>query len=240
MGQRPGLGLNRAALAGLLPILLVNDAAMMALHEVYARTVDHLPTVLALHDPRFSLSYDGGVAERVEYLKSAATVIALVVCARRESTRLFWALAAVHLWLLLDNIFRLHERAGYLAGLLLAPDGALTLSSRDFGQPLAFAAIGAGLSLLLWRAWPPRPDLRRLGGLMILSAASIALFAVGVDTLHASVLGPRFGDRFWVLLEDGGETVVLSLNCALAVAFALSPYRAPQQTAPLGRAASAR
>jgi len=236
MDDNRGLGLNRAALLGLLPVLLISDTVMMALHVAYARSVGHLPTPLLLHDPRFSLSHDGGVAESIEYAKSAVTVVALILCARRERATLFFALAGVHLWLLVDNLLRIHERAGALAGQLVAPDGALTMASRDVGQPVAFAVIGCGLAFLLLRGWPPpEPAQRRVGAVMILAAASIAIFAVGIDALHASALGPYFGDVFWTLIEDGGETVVLSLNCALAVAYALAADNAPALTPALRR-----
>ncbi len=222
MDDNRAFGLSRAAFVGLAPLLLFSDAAMMLLHVAYARTVGHLPTPLLLSDPRFSLSQDGGFAERVEYAKSVATVVALLICARRDHAQLFLALAGVHLWFLFDNMMRIHERAGVLAGHLVAPDGALTLASRDFGQPIAFAAIGGALAVMLWRSWPPPdPAQRRIGAVMVLAAASIAIFAVGVDALHASALGPMMGDVFWTLLEDGGETVVLSLNAALAVAYAM-------------------
>lgn len=222
MDDNRSLGLSRAALIGVLPLLLCVDAAMMLLHVAYARTVGHLPTPILLFDTRFSLSHDGGFAERVEYAKSAATAVALLICARRDQAQLFLALAGVHLWFLFDNVLRIHERAGALAGHLVAPDGALTLASRDFGQPIAFAAIGGALVVMLWRSWPPPdPAQRKIGAVMVLAAASIAIFAVGVDALHASAMGHMMGDVFWTLLEDGGETVVLSLNAAMAVAYAI-------------------
>lgn len=228
MGDTRTPALNRAALIGVLAVLLASDAMMMILHVAYARTVRHLPTPLLLYDPRFSLSHDGGVAESVEYAKSVVTVLALFLCARRERANLFLTLAGVHLWLLLDNALRIHERAGAVAGRLVAPDGAFTLASRDLGQPIAFAAIGCGLAVMLGRAWPPpQAEQRRIGGIMALAAASIAIFAVAVDALHASLLGARMGDVFWTLLEDGGETVVLSLNCALALAYAFGAQDMP-------------
>lgn len=236
MGVNRGLGFNRAALIGFLPLLLCVDTVMMLLHVAYARTIGHLPTPLLLFDTRFSLSQDGGFAERVEYATSAATAVALLICARRDQAQLFLALAGVHLWFLFDNVLRIHERAGALTGQLVAPDGALTLASRDFGQPIAFAAIGGTLAVMLWRSWPPPdPAQRKIGAVFVLAAASIAVFAVGVDTLHASAMGPMMGDVFWTLIEDGGETVVLSLNAALAVAYAVGTQELAALTPSLRR-----
>jgi hypothetical protein len=211
------------AVAGLLAVLLASDSVMLALHVAYARTVQGAPTPLRLYDPMFSLSRDGGLAETVEYLKSLATAVLLLRCARRGGGRLFLALAGIHAWFLADNLLRIHERLGALAGHLVAPDGAFTLASRDFGQPIAFAAIGGGLAFMLWRGWRGADAAQRRDGVLLVAcAASLVLFAVVADALHASRLGRELGETFWVLLEDGGETVVLSLNCALATAFALA------------------
>jgi hypothetical protein len=194
---------------------------MLALHVSYVRTIQGAPTFLVLRDPAFSLAHDRGLAETVEYVKSAVTAAALYLVARTCGGRLFLGLAATHGWFLADNLLRLHERAGFLIGRLLAPNGALGLASRDIGQPMAFAVIGAALSAILWWGWRDAgPRQRRTGALLIPTAGSLMLFAVVADALHASRLGSVFGETFWLILEDGGETLVLTLNCALAVGVA--------------------
>ena len=62
---------------------------------------------------------------------------------------------------------------------------------------------------------------------MLLAAAAFlpGLFGVLVDALHASPVPLPLGEAVVVLLEEGGETTMLSLNCALAVGCALNALR---------------
>ena len=245
MGESDGLGLSLRAALIVLAALLAGDALIVALYLDYVRTAQGAPTPLALHNPTFLLSLDGGLAERLEYLKSMLTAAVLFRLASHGGGRLFLALAGVHAWFLADNLLKLHERAGRLLGQLLAPDGALTLASRDFGEFMAFGAIGAGLALQLWLCWRKADaGQRRAGGLLIFTAGSLVLFATVADALHASRLGPLLGETFWVLLEDGGETLVLSLNCALAAGFAVAAgvrfWPAPAAATPHGAAEASR
>jgi hypothetical protein len=217
------LRLNLKAALCVLAALLLSDALMVQLHLLYVRTIQEQPTPLLLDNPIFSLSRDRGVAESVEYLKSAVTIGMFLMVARLGGGKLFTALAAIHGWLLADNMLRLHEHLGEIVGRIVAPNGALGLPSYDIGQPLAVGAVGAGLTYLLWRGWRTSNRQQRLwAGALFCTAAAVLVFGVFVDALHASVLRPMFSETTWLLAEDGGETVVLSLNCALAVGIGLA------------------
>lgn len=228
MDGRTGLQfqIHWPALQLVLGVLLLGDAVDAALF------IGHL---LAHQDagprwlrhPTFNMNREFGVGESFEYVKSAATAVALVLCARVRRAGIFAILAGVHLWFLLDNAFALHEWIGGVLGKRVLLERSFGLERpTDAGQVL----FGAGLGVLLLVAFAyaigrERPALRATAVLLAAAALLPGVFGVLVDAAHATALRDLLGDPVLILAEDGGETAALSLNCALAVgcaAFALS------------------
>lgn len=198
---------------GLLPI----DFALIGLDLLHLQAdAGRAPT--GFKNLMFDMHVELGAAESFEYLKSAVTALAIGLLARRQRAPILWVLCALNTWMVLDNALAIHERLGMSLARHLLQGLTLGLNrSRDLGELMAFAAAGGGFLVLLalsWRTAAPRA--RRAA--MVLSAAPLgaALFGVGVDALHSSPWAKGL-DVLAGVIEDGGESIMISLGCALGV-----------------------
>jgi hypothetical protein len=182
-----------------------------------------------LRDEVFNFNQDGGLAEWFEYGKSTIAALALIACARLRAAWAFLVLSGLHVWIAADNSLRLHERLGARIGdAVIGGDVMGVISAAAAGQVvfhgLVFVTASALMALAIIGAprtlWPTL-------GLLFVAAISPGLFGVGVDAFHASKLSSGVGRGLITLVEDGGETVMLSAACALAIAcsFALRDSR---------------
>lgn len=202
----------------MLAFLLALDLADAVLH------VGHILALRGeapgwLQTPLFNMNREFGLGEDLEYLKSLACAAALAVCARRAREPVFVALATLHVWLALDNSLALHERLGVSIGEHVLRGQSLGLARpTDMGQLLYYSAFGLALlalfAVLLRRT---RPDFVRTGIVLAVAAASPGLFGVFVDAFQATPMARPLSHTLLVVLEDGGETVMLSLAVALCV-----------------------
>lgn len=199
-------------------LLAVIDLIFIGLHIAHALAVrDGLQT--PFRDQLFNINRDGGLAEWFEYAKSLTSAAALFLCFRSRAWSVFAVLAGLHLWILADNSLRLHEQIGALIGQSwIGGDVAGVISARDAGQIVLHGLVlaTAGVLFAFTAVKAPRP-LRPTLGILFLAAISPGLFGVVVDAFHASSLSAGIGRGWLVLIEDGGETLMLSLGCALAV-----------------------
>ncbi len=155
-------------------------------------------------DPRWSIEYEGGFAERWQYLKEACACALLLQLAARSGgvdrqAGLAWGL--LFLWVLLDDALAVHESLGHR----LMPE------SPAVGELLFMLAMGMlllyGILRAHWRAgatwslWSRRLE----AGLF-----AFAFFAVGLDLLHALVQSPLWHPVLG-LIEDGGEMLSMSV-----------------------------
>jgi hypothetical protein len=155
------------------------------------------------------------VSEGFEYLMSLTAAVCLLLCLQASHRPLYASLAALHLWLMLDNALQLHERMGArLEAALIAAGGP------PLGESLVFAVIMLVIALVvgvsLWRA----PGAHRGVGLALIAAATpMAAFAAGVDLVHGrlATASPLL-DETLILLEDGGELTLFAVNACFAIA----------------------
>jgi hypothetical protein len=198
----PGAGL-------LLWLLLAADGLFIAVH-VWAAEARPGHRLL-------SIEADNGYPELFQYLKFfwLALLMALLAWRTRAFGCLSWS--ALFLYLLLDDLLRLHEDGGAALAEAWELPALLGLRPKDLGE----LAVTGGAALVLlpaialaWRSGGPvlRNLLRRLAWLLAL----LVLVGVGLDLL-ASAWHPTGWARLLLgLLEDGGEMVVASLMLAVA------------------------
>lgn len=201
-----------------LALLLAFDMADAALYVAHILSL-HGKAPEWLRNPLFNMNREFGLGESVEYLKSLGCAGALAVCARRAGEPVFAVLAALHAWLALDNALALHEQLGVSIGEHILRGEALGLARpTDMGQLLYYTAFGLALlalfALLLRRTGP---TFAGTGLVLALAAASPGLFGVFVDAFQATPVAQPLSHTLLVVLEDGGETVMLSLAAALSI-----------------------
>lgn len=218
---------------GLLPI----DAAFLALNAIHLQALDgNAPAWL--QNSVFSIHLELGLSEGAEYLQSALTALVVGLMARRLRAPILWVLCALNAWMALDNALALHERMGWRLGRNVFDGMTLGLNRpEDLGELIAFALIGTGFLILLaltWRTASPRA--RRIAAILSTAVAAAAFFGVGVDAFHSSPWARDF-ETLAATVEDGGESLMLSLGCALAVGcYAAGRPRRPATTTTLAEA----
>lgn len=213
------------------------DLALVELDTLHLQALaGHAPAWL--RNDIFGMHLELGLAEGFEYLKSAATALAVGLLARRQRAPLLWVICALNAWMVLDNAFALHERIGQRLGRDVL--GGLTLGlnrPRDLGELIAFGMMGFGFLALLALAWRGAAPLARRTAVVLLAAvAGASVFGIGVDALHATPWGAPMEDLL-ADVEDGGESLMLSLGLALALGClaagrpASAPRRRPRREA---------
>jgi len=208
----------RHLLAAVL-VLGALDLILIGLFVGHALAVKH-GWQTPIRSPYFNINRDGGLAEWFEYAKSATAALTLIGCSRAKASQAFLALAGLHVWIAADNSLRLHEQVGGMLGeALIGGDVAGLIPASDAGQVVFHALVLATASTFLWLT--ARRETRFLWptyGVLFLAAISPGFFGVLVDAFHASSLSAGIGRGVLILVEDGGETIMLSIACALSIA----------------------
>lgn len=201
-----------------LAVLLAFDVTDIAFYAGHVLSLHGLAPEW-LQTRLFDMNREFGLVEDIEYGKSVLCALAMALCARRSREGLFVALAALHVWLAADNAMALHEHIGGVLGERLLGGATLGLERpADLAQVVFFATVGLTLialfAVLLRRAQQP---LARTGAILLVSAASPGLFGVFVDAFRATPAAIPLSETALIMLEDGGETVMLSLATALCI-----------------------
>lgn len=207
--------LHSRLLLVLLAGLLVVDAVFLAAHS--GQVIAEWQGRIGAGEARFSIEAEGGASELYEGVKAGICVWALAMASRQVGQPVYAALAAAFALALADNALALHENWGEAVAPLL-PVGAS--AAQAIGELSFFLVAGLLILAALWVGFGrSAPGHRWLGAPFVGLLMALGGFAVVVDLVHAAVAGQRRAfDRFFGPVEDGGEMVVLSLACALAIA----------------------
>lgn len=185
-------------------------------------------------DYRYSLGADRGYAEVYGYIKFFWIVLHLGWLVFKKRQLVYGVAALLFFYFLLDDSLQIHERVGGQIAEWTGMMHAYGLRGKDFGE-LAVSAL-AGLFFLVtgWLAYRYSNTFARRAGLYLLvSVLALAVFGVGADVLHQLV-----GDRFpWtntplLILEDGGELIVISAICWFVYSLADQELFPPQIRSP--------
>lgn len=188
----------------LLMLFVGTDIAFMALHLLH--TYSGFFT-----DPQFSLTKERGFAETFQYLKEAWIATLLIRFTFRTPNLLYASWSLLFGYLLIDDLFEVHERLGArIAGHFGLPP-MFALRPQDFGELAVTASAAVLFSVLIgvghYRADPAtRSFSRSLLGLLVL----LVCFGVVVDMIHVMIAHP-----VWTLaldiVEEGGEMIVMTV-----------------------------
>ena len=230
--KRALISLNRSLFtpSKVLFLLLALDAIFILLNVLYQETN-------LLSDRRFLLRLDGGYAEIFGYLMESCIILVLCALAVRARQPLYFVWATLFLYILLDDSLMLHERVLRPSALtflgLSREDAVLGINAVDLAEDAAMALLALVILsiMLVVYHFGDRTFKKVSIGLFVL-LASLALFGVVVDLVHGALRHnpPYRGfsdvNRLLVIMEDGGELVVVSLILWFVV---LSWSRARQQ-----------
>lgn len=184
----------------LLTLLITTDVIFMVLHVLHRYSGFFI-------DPQFSLTKDRGFAETFQYLKEGWIALVLLALTLRTPNLLYPGWALLFGYLLLDDLFALHERLGFRISRHLGFPEMLGLRPEDFGEVTVSASAAVFLFALIgvghYRADPAARSISRS---LFALLAGLVFFGVVVDLIHVMLAYPVWLD----LVEDGGEMVMMS------------------------------
>jgi hypothetical protein len=190
--------------------LLTADVTLIAL--------DVLQRNGLLEDLRFLVTHERGFGESFQYGKGTALAVGLLVVARSRRSVAALVVAAIFLWIVLDDALMLHERAGVRLAEFVQIPSWLPLRPQDAGELIVFGAVGLAVAAALaavWRYGPIRGRITLAAG--ALGFLALGFFGVGLDLVHALVPRGHWLRATLAVTEDGGEMLVLT--AVLAVMF---------------------
>lgn len=200
----------------LLAYLLALDLVFIVIHIVRGVLKEQGRDIGFLANPHFSLLQDNGFAEWFNYGKTLAVCVLLFYVWKRRDQLIYIVLAVIFVAVLLDDSLAIHEAGGHLLLDWVGRDTPLGVHVRDLGEIATWAILGsAALAFFVFAYRRSPPEDARVAAYFAACLAALTGFAIGVDLLHA--LAPtRALDGVFGIIEDGGETIVLSLTCAIA------------------------
>lgn len=212
-----------------LSLLLAADALFILVHIANENAG-------LISNRNFALDRDRGYAEIYQYVKLYWIVITLAALWWRTRAPVYVGWIGAFGYLLLDDALQVHERGGEIVAARWGYGETLGLRDVDFGELTVTAAAGAVLvALLAVGYWRSSRDARAASKDFVVLVVALAFFGVAFDMLH-QIVGDNGLGALFVIAEDGGEMLVVSVACAYAASLFL---RGGAAAAPLWRAPTA-
>jgi hypothetical protein len=195
----------------LLMLLLATDVAFILLHVIYVETS-------VLRGRPFSLELDNGVPEAYQYVKQFWLALCMGALFRRTRQVVYVGWAVVFAFLLMDDAFQIHEHVGKWLGEAHNLPTVFSLRPDDIGELLFAGAVGVvALALIGFGFWRGDSHARSASRDMGILTLLLAVLGVGVDIAHVIAYFNRsLTAQFLLIIEDGGEMIVLSGLAAYA------------------------
>ena len=179
----------------------------------------------------YRLSEQGSLGEFTGYIVMQMAVLFTLMLSIMLQSSLHMMIAVLLEYLMLDDMFMLHEAAGSsLAQTFFSKQSQLpaeALGELCFGGMFCFIMVG----VFVVATKASTPYLRSLSMFLFAPLCLLAFCSVGMDFLHALVSrDAKFLDGIMALLEDGGELLAILLLMLAAVAqwlvISMRPYKA--------------
>lgn len=214
---------TRSVFVATLAVLLVIDALFIGMHLVQGRlTYDPSYEGLFANNNVWSLGIDGSLSETYMYLKSgvAALILFILYSKRRTLTYLGWGLTL--LFILVDDSLGLHEAFTVFMVNNASLPTVLNVEGEHYAALILWALVGLVLMGLIFLGYLREPRTRRLSRWFFLLLGVLFFCGGVVDALRESAPDQALPLVTYILkrtiiIEDGGEMVVLSFFVALAL-----------------------
>ena len=159
------------------------------------------------------------------YLLSCAAATCLIARFIGDRCLIHLSLGLLFAYITLDDMFSIHEVLGEAISVHALGAMGLGKLAEPVGELIAFGGVGLLFIVVLW--WTVRNSSARAicQGMVIMFFLSIGAFAgIFIDFLHSALggVGPLI-NGLMTLLEDGTETVMLSLAALAAISMKSLP-----------------
>ena len=191
--------------------------------ENYLKNFD--PELRLFLNSKFLLGPWDGYPSIYNYLKIGFLVGLMVWAFAKTQKLIHLAWAFTFFIVLLDDSLEIHEQMGSYFRSALSIPSVLGLSPQQLGELMTwgFLAIPVVAALIygFWRSSAYDASIGIVWGIIF---SALVFFAVGVDVIHdaaatiplVGVAGKVFTITF-VIIEDGGEMVTISVACAVGL-----------------------
>ena len=194
----------------LLKVLLSIDVLFVLLHALFVFLVFKRINLNWSIAP-FYLNNDDGYPEMFQYLQFVIGIIILIRLFIKTKKMGYISWLILFVLMLLDDSLRFHERFGSWITEKFNYSPMLGLRAQDFGELTYVAVFGSILIFFLVIGYYyGDKKYRRIAVDLGLLFAVFLFFGIGIDILHEFINHNRYSLLFIVLLEDGGEMIVLS------------------------------
>lgn len=184
-------------------LFLLTDVAFMLLHLIYSYTG-------LTKNYAFSLETDRGFSEIFQYIKEYWIAMLLLILAFRTGLLLYGSWSLLFFYLLLDDAGEIHERLGTIITNQLAIPGMFNLRGQDFGELVVIGVVVLFFLALITITYRFSDyTSRRVSKDLIIMMFALAFCGVILDLVHMITSSPEL-DPVLILLEDGGELVIMS------------------------------
>jgi len=209
---------DRLLRRGLILFLLIDLG--LTLLWVVMRIIDNLELNKNLWDDLRFLRIDaeGGWPEWFNYAKILLLVLLVARLAFSNRKVLYAVLALLFTFVLVDDSMEIHEHGGEYFAETLDLQPLWGMRAVDIGEVITWGIAGAVfLPLVLAGLWFGGRTHTANGLALLLPFFALVFFALVVDQLYHVLYNAFPGvDVLLGALEDGGEMVAISLDCALA------------------------
>lgn len=199
----------------ILFLFLGMDLLFFAMH--FLRSLPGIDLIPILEEGAFSIAEDHSLGEAFQYVKEFWIVLLLGLLVFRFGKKTFWGWMLFFLYILLDDMLKIHESVGDLGSqyfqLPTAWDEFERLRGDDIVE-LAYLALSGGIILLILILLyiQSNSEIRAIQRPILFLFAALIAFGVGVDFID------RFANSEIILfllkfIEDGGEMIVMSVIC---------------------------
>jgi hypothetical protein len=197
--------INESSASLLLLLLLSADIIFIALHIINRQTP-------FLDSRLYRLDIDLSYSEFYQYVKYLWAIILFITLLIATKIKSYVAWIIVFAFFLGDDAFRVHENLGLVISEIFELNPPLEMRPRDVGELVVFGSFGIVLSAVLaWSYFRGSAVFRKVSNDLLLFIIPLVFVGVLVDAVHAALDLGRLAYLAFVLIEDGGEMVVMSL-----------------------------
>lgn len=191
----------------LLAFLLSVDLVLISFHFLHRLTYNGILPPSIFSNTIFSMSIEAQLPDIFQFLKQLGIVLLLLYVSRKEHVYRIWA--AIFAYLLLDDLFLIHESVGFALEAYAPQIGSIARSEvAQIGYLFLLSIVMFGIALLM--IWRTRGKVRLVSIYLTFLLAVAAFFGVFVDLIQ-SVVMDIFGISGIVkIVEDGGEMIIFS------------------------------
>ncbi|HTL89093.1 MAG TPA: hypothetical protein VL134_06815, partial [Leptolyngbya sp.] len=191
----------------ILLLLLCSDLFIIAIHV--AIRLFSIPS-----GGYWSIGEERSLGETFQHIKELWLVFSFVALIRIRGDWSYLSMFLLFSYILIDDMFQVHEKAGFKLATALNFQPMLGLRAEDFGELLVSAIAGAGLALIIgYSYWRGNATFRHVCQRVGILFGGLVFCGIGLDTVHAIVDKIEGISQVMETLEDGGELLVTSALC---------------------------